>query len=143
VASEQQKSACLLWQLHCWLVICAWHQTSIEVVGWSGGKRDVAPLARRAIKGLATMLTKDSCLHYQSEADAVKVSMHPCKHAVPVDFPAPDVSDHEHATAWIKQAIVYLHALLTLTVLLFAPLDFAAGRIHGACACSNTESTVL
>jgi hypothetical protein len=58
--------------------------TSIEFISWSGGKKGVAPLARRAIKGLATMLTTDSCLHYQSEADAVKVSMHPCKHAAPV-----------------------------------------------------------
>ncbi len=42
----------------------------------TGGKRDVAPLARRAIKGLAAMLTRDRCLQYQSEADAVSVSRH-------------------------------------------------------------------
>ncbi len=64
--------------LACHLCLASKHGTPcIEVVGWSGGKRDVAPLARRAIKGLATMLTQHTCLHYQSEADAVKVSMHP------------------------------------------------------------------
>lgn len=40
----------------------------------AGGKRDVAPLARRSIKGLGSMMGKDSCLQYQSEADAVKVT---------------------------------------------------------------------
>ena len=39
-----------------------------------GGKKEVAPLARRAIKGLANMLTKGCCLQHQSEADALKVS---------------------------------------------------------------------
>jgi len=94
--------------------------TSIEPVGWSGGKRDVAPLARRAIKGLATMLTKDSCLHYQSEADAVKVSMHPCKHAATVHFPAPDASDHERARVTTDQAgdclPAYLASAACLTI---------------------------
>ncbi|KAL3161917.1 hypothetical protein ABBQ38_009002 [Trebouxia sp. C0009 RCD-2024] len=45
-----------------------------SVLRIQGGKKDVAPLARRAIKGLAAMLTKDRCLQYQSEADALKAN---------------------------------------------------------------------
>ena len=36
----------------------------------------MAGLARRAIKGLGTLLTQHGCLQYQSEADAAKVSCH-------------------------------------------------------------------
>jgi len=55
----------------------------------TGGKKDVAPLARRAIKGLAAMLTKDRCLQYQSETDALKVCIPPFP-----AFPRPRISTH-------------------------------------------------
>ena len=34
LASEQQNITCLYQQLHCWLVICAWHQT-VEHFHWA------------------------------------------------------------------------------------------------------------
>ena len=37
-------------------------------------------MARRAIKGLAAMLSKDRCLQYQSEADARQVIVSACLH---------------------------------------------------------------
>lgn len=58
----------------------------------TGGKKDVAPLARRAIKGLASMLTKDRCLQYQSESDALKV--HICPLNAPPAPPTPPSTTH-------------------------------------------------
>lgn len=55
----------------------------------AGEKRDIAPVARRAIKGLAALMTDDCCLQYQSEADSVRVRIPEMKsmmvlHSIPL-----------------------------------------------------------
>ena len=70
----------------------------------TGGKRDVAPLARRAIKGLASMLSRDRCLQYQSEKDALKVcfpTLSLPNHAIALNLPS---STHIKSSLWLQNA---------------------------------------